>query len=128
MRPALMALPLLVLAACATPREQCIDNVLRDTRVLASLIAQTEGNLARGYAIEQRQSVRTVVGRCRGRNEDGSDFFFSCDETNTITTNVPVAIDLSAEEAKLASLKQRFVEAQATSNAAVAQCIAQNPE
>ncbi|WP_375254701.1 hypothetical protein [Yoonia sp.] len=128
MHPTMIALPFLVLAACATPREQCIDSVTQDTRVLASLIAQSEGNLARGYAIEQRQSLRTVVGTCRGRNEDGSDFFFACDETNTITTNVPVAIDLRAEQAKLASLQQRFVAAQAASNAAVAQCIAQNPE
>ena len=128
MRRALLILPLAVLAACATPREQCIDNVTRDTRVLSSLIAQTEGNLARGYALEERQDIRTIDKTCRGRTEDGTLFFFSCDETKTITTTVPVAIDLNAERAKLVSLQERFVQAQAQSNQAVAQCIAIHPE
>ena len=128
MRAPIVLLPLALLAACATPREQCIDDALRDTRVLSALITQTEGNLSRGYALEQRQNVRTVIGTCRGTNDDGSDFFFACDQTTTDTVNVPVAIDLKAEEAKLASLKERFVSTQAASNAAVAQCIAIHPE
>lgn len=128
MRRALLILPLAVLAACATPREQCIDNVTRDTRVLSSLIAQTEGNLARGYALEERQDIRTITKTCRGRNDDGTTFLFSCDDTNTITTTLPVAIDLNAERAKLVSLQERFAQTQAQSNQAVAQCIAIHPE
>ncbi len=128
MRPALMILPFLAMAACATPREQCISDATRDTRVLSALITQTQGNLARGYALKQRQDVRTVLGACQGRNEDGSSFFFSCEEVDTITTNVPVAIDLKAEQAKLQSLQERFVQAQAASNAAITQCIALYPE
>jgi hypothetical protein len=121
-------LPLVVLAACATPREQCIGDVTRDTRVLSSLINETRGNLARGYALEERQDVRTMRGTCRGRNEEGELFTFSCPETQTFTTTVPVAIDLNAERAKLASLEERFAQAQAASNQAVAQCIAVHPE
>jgi len=128
MRPALFMLPLVFLAACATPREQCIDDVTRNTRVLSSLINETRGNLARGYALEERQDVRTVRGTCRGRNEEGELFTFSCPETQTFTTTVPVAIDLNAERAKLASLEERFVQTQAASNQAVAQCIAVHPE
>ena len=128
MRPALFMLPFVVLAACATPREQCIGDVTRDTRVLSSLINETRGNLARGYALEERQDVRTVRGTCRGRNEEGELFTFSCPETQTFTTTVPVAIDLNAERAKLASLEERFAQAQAASNQAVAQCIAVHPE
>ncbi len=128
MRTAILLLPLVVLAACATPREQCINEVSRDTRVLSALINQTQGNLSRGYALEQRQDVRTTSGTCRGRNEDGSTFFFRCDETDTINTTVPVAIDLNAESAKLASLQERFAQSQTASNSAVAQCIAVHPE
>ena len=128
MRPAFAILPLVVLAACATPREQCISDATRDTAVLGSLISQTEANLARGYALERRQDVRTVRGICRGRNEDGSTFTFNCEETNTFTSAVPVAIDLNAERAKLRSLQERFTLAQAASNQAVAQCIAIHPE
>jgi len=128
MRAALIVLPLVVLTACATPREACIDQVTRDTKVLSSLINETRGNLARGYALEERQEVRTVRGTCRGRNEDDSIFTFRCDETDTITTKVPVAIDLNAERAKLTSLEERFAQKQTASNQAVLQCIASNPE
>ena len=128
MRPALIILPLVVLAACATPREECISNVTRDARVLSSLINETRGNLSRGYALSERQEVRTLRRTCQGRNEDGSTFTFRCDETETFTTTVPVAIDLNAEQAKLASLEARFAKEQEASNQAVAQCIRVHPE
>lgn len=128
MRPALIMLPLIVLAACATPREQCINTATRDTKVLSSLIAETRGNLARGYALEERQEVRTRTRTCRGSNEDGSTFVYPCNETETFTSTVPVAIDLNAERAKLTSLEERFAQTQAASNQAVLQCIAAYPE
>jgi hypothetical protein len=123
-----MFVPLLALAACATPRTQCIDDVTRDTRILSALIAETQANLARGYAIDRRQDVRTVTRTCSGRTDTGERFFFPCAETDTFTTNVPVAIDLNVERAKLVSLQQRMATTQAASNAAVAQCIAIHPE
>jgi hypothetical protein len=128
MRTALIMLPLAALAACATPREQCINNVARDTRVLSALINQTERNISRGYALEQRQDVRTVRKTCQGRNSDGSTFLFRCEETDTVKTTVPVAIDLNAERAKLTSLKERLAQSQPAANQAIAQCIAVHPE
>lgn len=128
MRLALFMLPLAVLTACATPREQCINQVTRDTRILASLIEQTRGNLARGYALEEQQEVRTIRRICRGSNEDGTTFRYRCDKTDTFTRTVPVAIDLNVERAKLASQEARFAQSQAASNQAVLQCIARNPE
>ncbi len=47
---------------------------------------------------------------------------------NTFTTTIPVAIDLRVEQAKLDSLRDRFVQSQATANQAVAQCIAVHVE
>ncbi len=128
MRPTLIILPLVALTACATPREQCIGDATRDTRVLSSLINETQGNLARGYALEERQEVRTLKRRCRGRNDDGTVFTYECNETETYTTSIPVAIDLNAERAKLQSLEEQFAVTQASSNQAVAQCIAIHPE
>ena len=124
MRAALLMLPLVVLAACATPREQCINDATRDLRVLGMLIEETRGNLARGYALDEQQEVRTISDTCTARNEDGDVFSFNCPKTRTFTRTVPVAIDLNAERAKLASLEARFVEMQAASNKVVAQCIA----
>ena len=128
MRPALMILPFLALAACATPREQCIGQATRDLRVLNSLIAETQGNLARGYAIEEQQEVRTLRKTCRGENSDGTIFRYSCDETETFTTSRPVAIDLNVERAKLNSLVERRNQQQTTSDQVVLQCIATHPE
>lgn len=128
MRPVIIILFVALLAACATPREQCINNATRDTRVLSSLINETRGNLARGYALEERQDVRTVRTTCRGRDDEGELFTFRCEETKVFTVTVPVAIDLEAERAKLASLEARFAQTQAASNQAVAQCIATFPE
>jgi hypothetical protein len=128
MRPALILLPLAVLAACATPREQCIDAAMRDSRVLSALITETEGNLARGYALETEQDIRTVSRTCQGTTEDGTTFRFPCDETVTFERTVPVAIDLNAEQAKLDSLRERLATERAAADAAVSQCIAMYPE
>ncbi|WP_341366632.1 hypothetical protein [Yoonia sp. BS5-3] len=128
MRPAFMLLPLVALTACATPREQCIADVTRDTRILSSLINETEANLARGYALDERREVRTITRTCRGETSEGEAFSFPCKDTRTVTTTQPVAIDLEAEAAKLESLRERFELVQAGSNQAVAQCIAVHPE
>ncbi|PUB10677.1 hypothetical protein [Yoonia sediminilitoris] len=121
-------LPLVVLAACATPREQCIRDATSQLRILNALINETQGNLARGYAIVEEQEVRTLSRTCRGRNEDGSTFRFPCDETETVTTTRPVAIDLNAEQDKLNSMLERQRLVKAASDQAVGQCIATYPE
>ena len=128
MRPASILLSVLVLSACATPREQCINQVTRDLRIINSLIAETQANLSRGYALEESTDVRTVRRFCRGENSDGSSFRYPCNETQTFTTTRPVAIDLNAEQAKLDSLLQRQQQAKAASDQAVLQCIRSNPE
>ncbi len=128
MRRAIFILPLLVLVACATPREACINDAVRDVRILDALIVQTRGNLARGYALEERQDVRTLRRTCRGRNEDGSTFIYRCDEVETFTTTVPVAIDLNAEREKLVSLEERQRQNRINADTAVGQCIAIHPE
>ena len=127
MRPILFALPAL-LVACASPQQACINDATRDLRVINALVAETRGNLNRGFGIEERQDVRTVRTFCTGENEDGSKFRFRCEETETFTRRVPVAIDLNAEAAKLASLESRQALLQANVDGAVAQCQRQFPE
>lgn len=127
MRLTLLIIPMLV-TACATKQEACIADVTREARVLDGLIAQTRANLSRGFAVAERQDVVTVRGSCTGRNEDGTTFTFGCDETKTVTREVPVAIDLNAEQAKLASLEQRQLQNQVNTRAGIAQCQAQFPE
>jgi hypothetical protein len=128
MRASLLLLPLIVLAACATPREQCVGQATRELRVINSLITETQGNLSRGYALVVQQDVRVLRTMCEGMNEDGSTFHFPCEETETFTRNVPVAIDLNAEQAKLRSLQERQAQEQRRAQTATQQCIAIHPE
>lgn len=126
MRATLLIIPV-ILTACATPREACIADVTREVRVLDSLIAETRGNLSRGFAVEEREEVRTRNTFCTGRNDDGTTFRFRCEETDTVTRRIPIAIDLNAERAKLESLEQRQAQNRVNAQAGIAQCQAQFP-
>lgn len=137
-------LPLLLLTACGTPQEQCINAVTRDMRVVDRLIAETEGNLARGYAYE---SVTVYTPRwvdCsprpvlvpngeQGVGGEGMDEVPPvkpqlCLEDVPETVERAVAIDLRAERAKLDSLKAKRKQQAAAAAPAIAQCKAANPE
>ena len=129
MRQRAIALPaLLILAACATPREACIAGANRDGRVLNTLINETQANLNRGYAISEREELRVRSAICEGEAEDGTAFEFECEETDTVTVRDPVAIDLVAERAKLESLIERQRQNQINAQAVIQQCIAVHPE
>ena len=54
MSPRLVFIPLLLasLAACGTPQEQCIRRETAELRKVERLLADTQGNLARGYGYE----------------------------------------------------------------------------
>lgn len=129
MRATFLLLPLLaLLAACATPRERCVNSASAELRTLDRLIAETRGNLERGYALQEVQEVRVIRTTCTGKNEDGTTFTFPCEETDTFTRDVPVAIDLTAEQAKLDSLLARRVEEANRVALLIDQCIATYPE
>jgi len=127
MRRVLLLLPL-ALAACATPREACINDATRELRVLSNLVAETRGNLARGYAIGERQDIVTIPDTCEAYSESGEITRFPCDRTETRTREFPVAIDLNAERAKLDSLLERQAGMNRQSQSIIQQCIAIHPE
>lgn len=130
MKPAL-ALPfLLALMACATPQQRCIIKAAPDLPVLNRLIAESEGNLARGYAFAEVEVEMDVWKLCRvdltpSEGEVGQTM---CLETETTTTREAVAIDLTVEAAKLASMRARRDEIEAQAQPAFAQCQAQFPK
>ena len=128
MRPLLLVLPALALTACATPREQCISEASQQSRVLTALVAETRGNLERGYAIEDVQELQTVAATCEAEDSSGNTIYFDCTQQETVTTQRPVAIDLNAESAKLDSLRERLAAVNATRDSAIAQCVAIHPE
>ncbi|AGI66327.1 hypothetical protein OAN307_c05990 [Octadecabacter antarcticus 307] len=127
-RSTLLLLPLLALAACSTPREQCISASNRPVAQLDRLISVARGNISRGYALAEVQDVRVLHTSCEGTNEDGSTFRFPCEETETTTRQEPVAINVAEERIKLAQLENRREQSARAAQARIQQCIAVHPE
>lgn len=124
---------LLFLAACGTPQEQCIRRETRDLRTLDRLIAETQANIERGYALVEVRTVELVPDLCYregATNPDGTSgrpVAFRCFSRDYDVELRPRAIDLNLEKAKLASMvdKRRSLARQA--EAAAAQCRAAYP-
>ena len=95
---------LLALAACETPQEACLRDASRQVGIVEGLIAETQGNLRRGYAVEEDQVIRTVPDFCEVRDRDGRERRTFCDRIEVRNVSRPVAIDPAAERAKLDGL------------------------
>ena len=128
MKKTLILLPLLAIAACSTPREQCISNANGQLRTLDRLINVASGNVQRGFALAEVQDVRVLRTTCQGTNEDGSTFRFPCEETETFTRREPVSINIVEERVKLAQLQDQRDSAARDVAARTQQCIAIHPE
>ena len=123
---------LVVLAGCGTPQERCIASVTRDMRVVDRLIAKTQGNLDRGYAIEEVERTGVRWEYCRrgpllkpGEAPRPPEL---CLKEYRYTVNKPRAINLAEERQLLAELqKKRAAQAKAAAPA-IASCKASHPE
>ncbi|AWD22847.1 hypothetical protein [Fuscovulum blasticum] len=130
-----LALPLLaLLAACGTPQEQCISRVTRDLRTVDRLIAQSEGNLRRGYAIEE-YTVRYPTfrpclrpGRPTAENPSPAPVTGTCRDWDVETHTRPKAIDLANEARLLEQLKAKRKQLSRAAEPGIAQCRAVYPE
>jgi hypothetical protein len=131
-RPLLATLALL--AACGTPQEQCINRATRDLRTVDKLIAESEGNLARGYAYEEYEVSVPVLepclrpGRPTADNPNPPPVMGTCREWETETYTRPKAIDLAQEARKLDQLKVKRRQLARAAEPAIAQCRAEFPE
>ena len=127
----LTILTLAVLAACGTPQEQCINRNTRDLRTVDRLIAESEGNLDRGFAYETVTVYEDYWTWCaappapEGQPPRPPRL---CLEDRAITVQRPKAIDLKEEARKLASLKEKRKELARRAEAVIAQCKAEYPE
>lgn len=129
---ALGLLPVLVLAACGTPQEQCISRNTSEYRTVSRLLAEVESNLARGYAWEEREYMRTEWDSCpvvvtdrKGRRSIG---YRSCARNVMDTERYRVPIDPASETRKRDNLAARKAELARPAAAAVDACKAAYPE
>lgn len=121
---------LLLLTACGTPQEQCISGVTRDQRVVERLIRETEGNLARGYALRSVTVYETEWVDCSfGSSLNPRERTYRrCVDRFPITTRVPVAINLDAEAQKLESLQRKRAALARGAEPGIRACRAEYPE
>jgi hypothetical protein len=118
----------LALAACGTPQERCIARETRDLRVLDRLIAEIEGTLARGYALETETFVITQTVPCTVRGPDNTLVTDWCDREEVLERTRPVAVNLDEERAKLRSMEARRTELARSAAGRVEACRATYPE
>lgn len=120
---------LLVFAACGTPQQQCISQLSRDMIVLNRLIAETQGNIKRGYAYTETVVDMPEWVDCTPRASDSNPAPKPqmCFDDVPTTVRKPAAIDLDAETAKLASMQRRRAEMAAAMQPAIAACQARYP-
>lgn len=133
MRRLLFLPALLLLTACGTPQEQCIARNTRDLRTVEKLITETEGNLARGYAIEEYTVYVPQWEYCDIQPEPPAEGEKPerprlCLDERAETRTRPKAIDLDAEAAKLQSLRTKRTQLTRAAESVIAQCKAQYPE
>jgi hypothetical protein len=134
-RLALLCLPL-ILIACGTPQERCIAGATRELAVINALIAETELNLARGYALEEQVISSPVWVYCDQpvlvMQPDGSQTWAlgggMCMEDSTRIIERPRAIDPALENRKLDGLLQQQARLKKQSAPAIAQCQARYPQ
>lgn len=126
-------LPLLMLAllsACGTPQEQCINAGTRDLRTVDRLIAETEANIDRGYALEEVTITQEHWGYCHQHQPEGQTPLppVPCLVEHDITVERAKAIDLADEAKKLEGLKAKRQELAKAAAPLIAQCKAEFPE
>ncbi|MEL6595330.1 MAG: hypothetical protein AAFQ47_05305 [Pseudomonadota bacterium] len=113
-----------LLAACASPYDRCVRSATDDANTLSELIAETEANIARGFAIDEQVSPRINYQYCF----NARGVWTLCRKRDLQTKEVPVAIDLAAEERKLAGMRTKLEQLKTQAGRDIRACRAQFPE
>lgn len=103
MRPLIVLPVLLGLAACSE-QQMCISRATQDVRAVRSFVAETEGNLSRGYALVETQVIEYKRSAC-GQKPNGDTAYCRVPVEETVWERK--SIDLDGEAAKLAILRKK---------------------
>ena len=124
----------LLLTACGTPQEQCINRSTRELRSVQNLLGEVEGNLSRGYAWEEYEETVTHWTTCGGGttvDKDGKVVALPshpCLDDYTVTRRRQVAIDPAAETRKRDGLRAKLSELSRAAEAQINACKIAYPE
>lgn len=124
-------LAMATLVSCGTPQEQCINRNTRDLRTVDRLIAESEGNIDRGYAYETVTVYEDYWTTCPmplPKEGEPPPQPRMCLDERPVTEQRPKAIDLKEEARKLESLREKRTDLAREAQSVIAQCKAQYPE
>lgn len=130
MQRLMVSVVFLSLAACVTPQQRCIGSVTQNLRVVDRLIAETQGNLDRGFAYTNVLVSMPQFVDCTANptDENPNPQPEQCLVDVPQTVSRPTAIDLNVEAAKLASLRTKRAQLDAAADPTIAACQMQYPE
>lgn len=97
---------ILMIAGCASPRQQCIQAAQADLQALEQQIADLELALQRGYRQLRETAPRTTLHICAWPREP----VLFCTRHTPGQSATRVAVDVAAERELLAQLQQKRVE------------------
>jgi hypothetical protein len=100
---AILIAVLLAHSGCSTPQSRCAGVEIRELRTIDMLIARTRADMKRGYATRQSND-RTGINVCLGSSNTNVGVSFC---TSPTPRDRPVALDMNAEQRKLAALEAK---------------------
>ena len=115
---------LLLLAACATPREACLNDAAAPWRSAMRERERIAADLARGYTFETDFERRRVYATCR----TSKGHPYGCWDTITEPVTRRVPVDRPALTARLDELTRALPALRAEAQTDAAQCRASYPE
>jgi|JI8StandDraft_2_1071088.scaffolds.fasta_scaffold07034_3 hypothetical protein len=124
LRAALILVVLTLLAGCATPLQQCLQQADRDRIAVQRELAERRQNLQRGYAVEQVIVPVMMPSFCAGP----TGTLASCLLWEDRVDEVRHPINRTFEAERIALLERQLARAEADQARAAAQCRAVHPE
>ena len=128
MRLLLAFAPLAVMAACVSPQQQCLTDATRELRINDALIAKTQANLDRGFAVDVEQRVSTRPGFCRDDRIGATQRYSFCNQVRVRNVGVPEPINTRIEQETLDQLIDKRAQLQRAAQSRVGQCRALYPQ
>ncbi|MHA6346566.1 hypothetical protein [Roseivivax sp. CAU 1761] len=110
-------LPLLLLAACATPVERCVTQATEGLRAAEAELRTLEATLARGYAVEERVRSHPVFTTCGFGPERRP-----CVAERVVRVPRKVPVNLVEVRRRADELRARLPELQRSADAGAGQC------
>lgn len=115
---------LLVLAACATPQERCINDAAAPYRAALKERTEIAKALSRGFVYQTEYETRRVFTRCKV----GPDRYVACWDRKTVPVTKRIPIDRTELRKRDAQLAKDLPDLERAANRGAQACLQAFPE